>query len=66
MGSLVWSSDSSKLAYIAEAKKVAKEKSFFTSKIGKGGVSEVEPSENEALSENNYDQVFSDILVICC
>jgi hypothetical protein len=32
IGSLVWSSDSTKLAYLAEVKKASKDKSFFVAK----------------------------------
>ena len=48
-----WSSDSSKLAYIAEEKNNRKETSFFTSTIKTNGST---PADN-AIDENNYEEV---------
>lgn len=45
LGSFVWSSDSRKIAYVAEIKKSDKEKSFFTSK-------------EESLNEKNFEQKY--------
>ena len=50
LGSFTWSSDSKKIAYIAEAKSLAKEKCFLNAKIGGGEI-------KDALNEENYEQV---------
>ncbi|CAF0768632.1 unnamed protein product [Brachionus calyciflorus] len=50
LGSFVWSSDSTKIAYVAEIKNTNKEKSFFTSKIS---------TENDCLNENNYEEKYA-------
>lgn len=49
IGSLVWSSDSKKLVYLAEAKKPTKEKSFFVAKLK----SESSESSNEKSSDSS-------------
>lgn len=49
LGSFVWSSDSKKIAYVAELKKSGTEKSFFTA--------DNKPSKNgEVLDESNFEQ----------
>lgn len=47
-GSFNWSSDSRKIAYIAEVKSTNTEKSFFSAKIGTG---------EEQMNEKNYEEV---------
>ena len=53
-GTLVWSLDSTKLAYIAEAKKTRKISSFFTVSV------EEEAKLDETNHEEKYSNVFSD------
>ncbi len=55
LGSFVWSPDSSKIAYIAEAKQTNKEKSIYNSKVSQAGQNK--SSENELITVNNYEQV---------
>ena len=53
LGSFLWSPDSSKIAYIAEAKNMAKEKSLFNAKLE-------DPSKadnKDAINEENYEKV---------
>ena len=57
LGSLVWSCDSAKIAYVAEEKNIAKEKCFLTSKTSASNSDTTsEKSKDEILTENNYEQ----------
>jgi hypothetical protein len=46
IGSFVWSSDSKKIAYVAEIKKSGKDKCFFTG------------DKKEGIDETNFEEVF--------
>ncbi len=57
MGSFVWSSDSAKLAYIAEVKKSAKDKNFYNSKFESDAAKDDAKTKNDFINEKNYEQV---------
>ena len=53
MGSFVWSSDSKKIAYVAEMKKTGKEKTFFSG----------DKAKEDSIDETNFEQVRESCLV---
>ena len=56
LGSFVWSSDSSRIAYVAEKKRMAKEKSFFGAKLLKDMKDKEEKREQDLkVDDDDYD-----------
>ena len=51
LGSFAWSADSTKIAYVAEAKSAAKEKCLFNSKVS------CPTDDKDRVDETNYEQV---------